>query len=177
MSKYIKLEPIELKDVLTIVGATVAVIIGLVQYHYTSRDEFLKPIRESQLNLYVEASSAAARVATLPQDSKEWKAARADFLRLYYGPLAIVENYEHEKRHGDDQTVTVEQAMMAFKGCMDDSNCVISDMLQDYSLALAHTCRASLGTSWGFSDAQLRGDYQHIILNFPGKAGAGDKRP
>ncbi len=175
MSRYINVTPIELKDALTILVGTIAVIVGLIQYHYTSKNEFLKPIRETQLRLYVEASSAAANLATLPRNSNGWTAAKADFNRLYYGPLAIVENYDHEQRRRDGQTVTVEQAMMAFKGCLDDSNCVISSMMQEYSLALAHTCRVSLGTSWGFSDAQLRGDYQKMILNSPGKSG--DKRP
>ena len=147
----------ELKDILTLAIGTVAIGTGLMQYHYTSRDEFLKPIRETQLKLYVDASSAAASLATLPPDSKEWNQAHEDFLRLFYGPMAIVENYHHDRNPSD--AVTVEQAMIAFNACLDDSSCDKAN----YALALAHTCRTSLGSSWGFSDAQLRGDYQKMI--------------
>jgi hypothetical protein len=60
--------------------------------------------------------------------------------------------------------ITVERAMIAFKNCLDDSNCARNDViLGNLSLALAHTCRSSLGSSWGFEAEQLRGDYQKLI--------------
>jgi hypothetical protein len=147
----------ELKDILTIGVGTIALGIGLVQYHYTSRNEFLKPIRETQLKLYVDASSAAASLATLPENSKEWNDASADFLRLFYGPMAIVENFE------PSESITVEQAMVAFKECLGDAAC----NKRKYALALAHTCRVSLGTSWGFDDKELEGKYQNLIRSKP----------
>jgi hypothetical protein len=77
---------LKLNGVLTLVLAVVGLVWGLVQYHISSRADFLKPIRESQLDLYRQASTAAARLSTLPADENEWKSAKADFLTLYYGP-------------------------------------------------------------------------------------------
>ena len=160
----IELKPVELKDALTLLAAVVAVAIGLFQYYHTSRGEFLKPIREKQLQLYVDASAAAATLATAPQDSDEWKKANFDFLRLYYGPLAMFEDYRHQQTSQNPDQVTVEQAMIAFKKCLDDPSCSGSNDMYNLSLALAHTCRVSLGTSWGFEAKQLEGDYQRMIL-------------
>lgn len=154
-----------IKDWLTIIVAVVGLTVGLLQYMKTSRDEFLRPIREAQLNLYQDASSVAAKLATLPRDGAEWKAAQYDFLRLYYGPLAIVENYRHQPSN-DNANPTVEQAMVAFKRCLDDQNCIGSKDMQNLSLGLAHTCRVSLGATWGFHAAQLDGDYQKLITAY-----------
>jgi hypothetical protein len=177
MQALIHFAPIPAKDALTLVLASVAVVIGLLQYHYTSRSEFLKPVRETQLQLYVEASSAAATLATAPRSSEEWRKANLDFLRLYFGPLAMVEDYRHTVQ-GDDknQNVTVEQAMMAFKGCLDDPSCVGSWKMNQLSLALAHTCRVSLGSSWGFMAAQLQGDYQKVIEDKSTEQGLKEKK-
>jgi len=153
-----------LKDALPIVVAVLGILFGLLQYRSTSHDEFLKPIREAQLQLYQDASSAAATLSTAPKGSPEWKKAKGDFLRLYYGPLAIVENYEH-KEGKKNEAITVERAMIAFKSCLDNTDCP-NDTMLSLSLALAHTCRISLGTSWGFSDAQLQGDYQQMIRTY-----------
>lgn len=157
-----------LKDQLTLIVAVAGIGFGLIQYRSTSHGEFLKPIRETQLRLYEEASSAAATLATAPKESAEWKKADADFLRLFYGPMAIVENYQEKVKSENDREVTVELAMIAFKACLDDSNCNGSDMMPNLSLALAHTCRISLGQSWGFTDAQLQGKYQEIIKTYSG---------
>jgi hypothetical protein len=155
----------ETKDVLTLAVAVVGLTLGLIQYHVTSRAEFLKPIREAQLDLYEQASTAAARISTLPRDGDGWKGARDDFLKLYYGPLTMVEDYRHGAS-GDDETVTAEQAMIAFKMCLDDPGCVGSNEMKNLSLGLAHTLRVSLGSSWGFKAAQLSGDYQDLIQKY-----------
>jgi hypothetical protein len=52
-------------------------------------------VREAQLRLYQEASLAAAQIATFPHESSEWTKAKQELLRLYYGPLAIVESFDH----------------------------------------------------------------------------------
>jgi hypothetical protein len=153
------------KDWLTIIVAVLGLTFGLLQYVKSSRDEFLRPIREAQLNLYQEASSVAAKLATLPPDGAEWKAAYYDFLRLYYGPLAIVENYRHQPS-SDNADPTVENAMIAFKTCLDDPSCIGSNDMRNLSLGLAHTCRVSLGATWGFHAAQLDGDYQKLITRY-----------
>jgi hypothetical protein len=153
------------KDALTLVIAAGGLAWGLIQYHVTSRSEFLKPYREVQIDLYRRASAAAAQLATLPPSDARWEAAKYDFLKLFYGPLCIVEDYRHGPSR-DDRTVTVEEAMIAFKTCLDNEKCRSSNVMKDLSLGLAHTCRVSLGSSWGFHAAQLSGDYQKLIREY-----------
>jgi hypothetical protein len=159
MNKYVDFRPIELKDALAVVVGTVAVIIGLIQYHYTSRNEFLKPIRETQLKLYVDASSAAASIATLPQNSKEWNTARSDFLRLYYGPLAIVESYKHRKQRGDGG---YPQFMLKTDRSRSSMNCVLlaferfaphSGGLPPAKIAVRYRSQSNCRISWIFNCA------------------------
>jgi hypothetical protein len=96
---------LELTDLIGPGVAVVAVAVGVWQYRLTSLREFIKPVREAQLKLYQEASSAAAQIATLQQESPEWIKARQEFLRLYYGPLAIVESFDHATESGERLTV------------------------------------------------------------------------
>jgi hypothetical protein len=74
----------------------------------------------------------------------------------------MFEDYKHNPS-GARGDVTVEEAMIAFNRCLEDQSCVGSKRMRDLSLGLAHTCRTSLGTSWGFEAAQLSGDYQKLI--------------
>jgi hypothetical protein len=150
---------LELKDILGPAVALIAVGWGLLQYRATSKNEFIKPIREAQLRLYIDATSAAANLATLPKEGTEWQQAYNKFHQLYYGPLTIFEDYEHSTS-AKETNVTVEEAMIAFKACLDDPSC---ERLKDLSLALGHTCRSSLGASWGYDVPQLQGDYQRLI--------------
>jgi hypothetical protein len=152
------------KDLIAPLVAIAAVTAGLVQYWLTSKREFIKPLREAQLKLYQEASSAAARVALLPRDSSNWRDSRNEFLRLYYGPLAMLEDFDHT---GSDR-LTVERAMMIFKSCLDreEKSPPQDSSLKDLSLALAHTCRESLGKSWGRKLKELSGSYQRIALEY-----------
>jgi hypothetical protein len=120
-------------------------------------------VREAQLKLYQEASSAAAQIATLQQGSPDWIKARQEFLRLYYGPLAIVESFDHAT--DSRERLTVEHAMIIFKSCLDDEKQCneLGANLYDLSLALAHSCRESLGrrgdtrsSSWTATIRNLR---------------------
>ena len=157
---------LELTDLIGPGVAVVAVAVGVWQYRLTSLREFIKPVREAQLKLYQEASSAAAQIATLQQESPEWIKARQEFLRLYYGPLAIVESFDHATESGE--RLTVEHAMIIFKSCLDDEKqCKeLGANLPGLSLALAHSCRESLGRSWGYKVKQLEGDYQEVALAY-----------
>ena len=96
----------------------VAVAVGVWQYRLTFQSGFIRPVHEAELRLYQEASSAAAQIATLPRKSSEWRKTKQGFLRLYYGPLAIVENFDHATEH--NERLTVEDAMIIFKSCLDD---------------------------------------------------------
>jgi hypothetical protein len=122
-------------------------------------------VREAPLRLYQEASSAAARIATLQQESPEWIKARQEFLPLY-GPLAIVESFDQAT--DSRERLTVEHAMVIFKSCLDDEKQCneLGANLYDLSLALAHSCRESLGRSWGYEVKQLDGDYQELALAY-----------
>ena len=156
---------LEWKDLLGPGVAVIAVAAGLWQYRWTSKREFIKPIREAQLKLYQEATSAAAQIATLQRETCEWAKAKQEFLRLYYGPLAIVEDFDHDPDPSSGK-LTVELAMIIFKSYLDDEQrCHDSDSdLASLSLALANTCRKSLGQSWGVKIRQLEGDYQKLAL-------------
>lgn len=153
--------------------AAAAVVAGVWQYRLTSQREFIKPVREAQLKLYQEASSAAAQIATLERDSSGWKQAKAEFLRLYYGPLAIVEDFDRAVGGESQKKLTVENAMIIFKSGLDNEKLCneLRVSLSDLSLALAHSCRESLGRSWGYDLPQLKGDldYQQIALDFEKK--------
>lgn len=161
---------LKLNDLIGPGVALVAVAIGLWQYRSTSQNEFIKPVREAQLKLYQEASSAAAQVATLRRGTPEWTRSHQEFLKLYFGPLAIVEDFEHAPGEGEKQ-LTVEDAMVIFKSCLDDEKrCEeLGAGLLGLSLALAHTCRESLGRSWGYEVRQLEGDYQRLALDYRNK--------
>jgi hypothetical protein len=81
-------------------------------------------------------------------------------------PLAIVESFDHATEH--NERLTVEDAMLVFKSCLDDEKrCNELDAdLPGLSLALAHSCRESLGRSWGYVVKQLEGDYQQLALAY-----------
>ena len=91
---------------------------------------FMRPVIERQMNIYFDASAAAATLAS-SQNPDEQKKARDDFLRLFWGPLVMLESPE------------VTHAMNEFKRCL-DRNC---GELQDLSLALASTFQSDLFNS------------------------------
>jgi len=97
------------------------------------RIEATKPFLEQQLAFYVEATRSASVLATA-DDPAVLAVARARFLQLFWGELALVED-------GD-----VEPAMGAFKGGLDRG--ASPDELEQLSLRLAHACRDSLSRSW-----------------------------
>jgi hypothetical protein len=160
-----------LKDLIAPGVAVVAVAVGVWQYRLTSQSEFIRPVREAQLKLYQEASSAAAVLATLRHDAPDWIKAKQEFLRLYYGPLAMVEDFDHAPAGPGRNSLPVEDAMVLFKSCLDDERLCneLGASLPDLSLALAHSCRESLGRSWGYALKQLEGDYQQIALDYQKK--------
>jgi len=97
--------------------------------------EARKPFEGERLALYVEASSAAATLAT-SNDPKALEKANQDFWRLYWGPLALVE----------DQPV--EKSMVVFGRCLQDRKTCDGGQAQQLALQLAYACRDSLAASW-----------------------------
>ena len=98
-----------------------------------------------------------------------------EFLRLYYGPLAIIESFDHATEH--NERLTVEDAIVIFKSCLDDEKqCNELDAdLPGLSLALAHSCRESLGRSWGYEVKQLEGAYQQLAVAYQATKSADPK--
>ena len=126
---------------LSILGAVVAFCWGVFQFisgqnvqAETRRIEATKPFLERQLKLYIEATQAAAMLATA-ENSDELDVANKKFWLLYWGELALVE----DKR--------VEAAMVQFGRALESGS--VGQQLQQYSLTLAHACRDSLAESWG----------------------------
>ena len=108
------------------------------QFANSAEREFTKPLREVQLDLYREASSAVATLATeLDTNSQRWKDGKADFLRLYFGPLAMLESDE------------VARVMIKIKHGLDAG--VRGNKLENLSLELARTCRESAAADWKVS--------------------------
>ncbi len=100
-----------------------------------SQREFMKPLLNKQQELYFEAATAAAVIASSP-DAGERAQAERKFWTLYWGPLVMVESTD------------VSGAMKAFGRCISgEDKCSGSDT-QNRSLALASTLEASILKTW-----------------------------
>jgi hypothetical protein len=131
------------------IGAVVALgglALGVVNYLATVRRdaetrnlEARKQYLTRQLDLYTEATRAAAKLATASPDSPEYLKARTRFWELYWGELSMVETRE------------MEGAMKRMGDCL-NGRCADCPNLSRCSLDLAHACRRSLAESWGVPD-------------------------
>lgn len=131
---------------LVIKAVTAAVVVlgavaGVWKYFDTAERTFRQPYWERQVSLYFEATSAAAVLAS-SEDEEKLEDARATFWRLYWGPLALVED------------VSVARAMKRFGDCL--SQGCTRQRIQHLSLDLAHACRYSLGESWDLELEELQ---------------------
>jgi Zn finger protein HypA/HybF involved in hydrogenase expression len=95
--------------------------------------EASKPFLEKQLKLFTEATVVTALIAT-SDDPEQVAKARARFLQLYVGELALVERGQ------------VETAMSNFKNALEGNQSRI--ILQSRALDLAHACRDELAKAW-----------------------------
>src|SRR5208337_3782074 len=80
--------------ILGVIGAVGAAMWAAFTYMDTREIEFRKPFWDHQLALYFEATSAAAKMASLPS-GKQRDEATASFWSLYYGPMVVVEDSEN----------------------------------------------------------------------------------
>jgi hypothetical protein len=111
------------------------------------------PFEQKRLELYVEAVSSAATIAT-SKDANEVGKAKDRFWTLYWGPLALVEDN------------TVENSMVKLGGCISDQK-KCEQPIEQLALELAHNCRNSLAESW---DVQLsKSDVTKLLLERLGK--------
>lgn len=111
--------------------------------------ELQNPFWQKRLQLYFEAAEAAGVIASQSSGPDRTKA-EAAFWRLYLGPLAVVE---------DDN---VEGAMVRLGNCLDKSETCDQITLSRRALALAHSCRQSIGDTWRLGLTELKGKYQQI---------------
>ena|SRR5215813_1594951 len=132
---------------LAAVGGVVTVAIAVGNYVYThDRDaqaalrESRKPFLAQQLSLYVDATRAAAQLATLDPKSNDWGNARLRFWQLYWGELIVVEDVDVAKKmqaFGDQlKTVDPEKGVPTF--------------LDAASRELAEACRRSIERNWDY---------------------------
>jgi hypothetical protein len=100
-----------------------------------SQREFMKPLLDKQQQLYFEAATAAATIASSSVPAQR-KQAEDKFWTLYWGPLVMVESTD------------VSGAMKKFGWCLSGvEKCSPSD-LQDRSLALASVLDTSILKTW-----------------------------
>jgi hypothetical protein len=140
---------VDLEKTLKFVGVAVTLgglALGVANYLATVRRdvetrnlEARKQYLTRQLDLYTEATRAAAKLATSQQGSPDFIKASNRFWELYWGELSMVENLE------------VEGAMKSMGDCL-TGNCKGCPDLKRCSLGVAHACRRSLAESWGVPD-------------------------
>ena len=107
--------------------------------------DFSRPLWEKQLDLYFEASAAAATISRT-KDPVIRKKAEESFWQLYQGPLAVIETKE------------VSGAMAEFGHCLDGTRQCSDEDLEELSLKLASTVQESLSKSWNVMVGDLPKD-------------------
>ncbi len=93
--------------------------------------EFMKPLWEKELELYMKASEVAAIIAT-SKDAVKRQAAEAEFWTLYEGPLIIVESK------------SLSRAMVNFGNCLNKREPCSGEELVRRSRALASTMQVTI---------------------------------
>jgi hypothetical protein len=100
-----------------------------------ARREFMKPLLEKQQDLYFEAATVAAVIAST-NDVAERRKAEARFWVLFWGPLVMVESQD------------VSGAMKALGRCLNGEEKCNAELLKNRSLALASTLETSMLKTW-----------------------------
>lgn len=128
---------IEKLSALAPLGALAVFAWGVYQFYRSNELSFRKPYWEKQLQLYEQATSAAALLAS-SEDEAAWQAALQDFWRLYLGPLCLVEDR------------AVEQAMVEMGALLGEASFATAEReaLQNAALTLAVACRESVRRDW-----------------------------
>jgi hypothetical protein len=111
--------------------------------------ELQNPFWQKRVQLYFDATEAAGIIASRASGPDRARA-EAAFWRLYLGPLAVVE---------DDQ---VESAMVEMGNCLNKTEDCDQATLSKRALALAHSCRQSIGDTWRLGLTELKGKYQQL---------------
>jgi hypothetical protein len=132
------------KFAVPLIVAAATITVGFIQYGTTSSFTVRQPFLQKQTDLCISAADNAARLAT-SIDTDVWAKARADFLALYWGPLAVVEDVEASSR-------PVETAMVEFLRELErfpvNPTTLPLDALEQPSLKVAHACQSILSERW-----------------------------
>lgn len=104
--------------------------------------EFMQPILAKQIQIYFDASEAAATIART-QDPKARAKAVDTFWRLYQGPLVMLESQD------------VSGAMKRFGDCLSNEPACSGAQLRDLSLSLATAFQKDMTSSWELSPTQF----------------------
>lgn len=120
-----------------------------IQQRQQIAKEFRKSFYEKQLQYYAEAAEATATIATEEIGTEDYRKAKKDFYRLFWGRLSIVEDK------------TVEARMVEFKNLLESyeepETDITSGDLKQASLKLAHD--ASVYTINVWLDSTERKNY------------------
>lgn len=124
---------------IALTGVVAAALLGLYWNFRNAKELRKQPFLTKQLELCLEASNVAARLATT-NSNEAFDIAHARFLELFWGPLSVVENLQ------------VAQAMVNFEqelqlSLAGDSALPLTD-LEDWSYALAMAVRKLILRSW-----------------------------
>jgi hypothetical protein len=122
-------------------GASVAFVVGVIQYISNNNNEFRKAIWKEQYALYQEACASAAAIANANR-LEDVKDQRESFWRLYWGRLSILEhpNVKHAMMNYGSELKKVENGKQP------------PSALQSSSYSLARACRESLRQTWNPTD-------------------------
>jgi hypothetical protein len=133
------------------VGLVVGGSIGLWKYFDTAEMQFRRPYWDKKIQVYCDASEAAATAAASTKADDRARAADR-FRALYFGPMTMVED------------TTVETAMVAFEVALDrfEKGEITQNALKNESLSLASTMRESIGHDWDVKLPLLRGKYKNL---------------
>lgn len=107
--------------------------------------EFMKPVLQAQLSLYLEASAAAATIIS-STDAAERTRALNDFWRLYHGPLVLVESKP------------VTQRMVEFGDCLNKVEICDEGEMKNRVLRLTSVMQESILASWNTNPENFAAD-------------------
>ena len=121
------------------------IIFGSYKFYGELRHSARKPFNDMQLELSVEASKVVSVLAFV-DDEEKWRKAREDFWKLYWGPLAIVEN---------DEVAKVMIAIGEKIPIEGDVPALPATDLKNLSIKLAKAIRNQTANSWGIGLGQI----------------------
>jgi hypothetical protein len=107
--------------------------------------EFMKPLLQNQLTLYLQASAAAATISHSTDPIERGKAIN-EFWRLYDGPLIVVESKD------------VSGAMISFSSCINGTEQCDTGEMSQRSRALASRIQESILRSWNTNPENFAAD-------------------